>query len=161
MCAVCFVFVVMSLFLFQLCLVNMSPMRLRRGRRMIREIVPLFLLSLTPGRLSRFVDFDVFSEGPDGDPEAFSEVFERSETDFASLLAFWRNREEFPEVSEESECVRMFRGLPKTVDLEGDDLDMDEGNLEEYTPTEPDPRGPRCRLQKQKRSPSRRLAKNL
>ena len=28
------------------------------------------------------------------------------------------------------------------IDLEGDDLDMDEGDLEEYTPTEPDPRGP-------------------
>ena len=32
------------------------------------------------------------------DPEAFSEVFGRSETDFASLLAFWRNQEGFPEV---------------------------------------------------------------
>ena len=66
------------------------------GKRMIREILPLSLLSLTPGRLSRtplflscesqFVDFDVFSEGPDGDPGAFSEVLERSKTDLASLL---------------------------------------------------------------------------
>ena len=49
--------------------------------RMIREILPLSLLSLTPGRLSRthlfvscesqFLDFDFFSEGPDGDPEGF------------------------------------------------------------------------------------------
>ena len=80
---------------------------------------------------SKNVDFDFFSEGPDGDPEAFSEVFEGSETDFASLLAFWRNQEGFPGVSEESECVRMFRGLPKTVDLESDDM-------EEYTPSIPD-----------------------
>ena len=44
---------------------------------------------------SQFLHFDVFSEGPDGDPEAFSEVFGRSETDFASLLEFWRNQEGF------------------------------------------------------------------
>ena len=36
----------------------------------------------------------------------------------------------------------MFRGLPKAVDLEDDDLDLEGGDLEEYTPTEPDPRGP-------------------
>ena len=67
---------------------------------------------------SQFLDFDFFSEGPDEDPEAFSEVFGRSETDFASLLAFWRNQERIPGGSEVSERVRMFRGLPKTVDLE-------------------------------------------
>ena len=65
-----------------------------------------------------------------------------------SLLAFRRNQEGFPEVSEESEVVRMFRGLPKTVDLEGDDLDMEGGDLEEYTPTEPD----RARRQSSPRS---------
>ena len=81
------------------------------------------------------MDFDFFSEGPDGDSEAFSEVFERSETDFASLLAFWKNQEGFPGVSEESERVRMFRGLPKTVDVESDDM-------EEYTPSIPDQVGP-------------------
>ena len=64
------------------------------------------------------MDFDFFPEGPEGDPEAFSEVFGRSETDFASLLAFWRNQERIPGGSEVSERVRMFRGLPKTVDLE-------------------------------------------
>ena len=84
---------------------------------------------------SQFLDFDFFSEGPDGDSEAFSEVFEGSETDFASLLAFWRNQEGFPGVSEESERVRMFRGLPKTVDVESDDM-------EEYTPSIPDQVGP-------------------
>ena len=52
---------------------------------------------------SQFLDFDFFSEGPDEDPEAFSEVFGRSETDFASLLAFWRNQEGFPGGSEVSE----------------------------------------------------------
>ena len=31
---------------------------------------------------SQFLDFDFFSEGPDEDPEGFSEVFGRSETDF-------------------------------------------------------------------------------
>ena len=84
---------------------------------------------------SQFLDFDFFSEGPDEDPEAFSEVFGRSETDFASLLAFWRNQEGFPGGSEVSERVRMFRGLPKTVDLESDDM-------EEYTPSIPDQVGP-------------------
>ena len=84
---------------------------------------------------SQFLDFDFFSEGPDGDPEALSEVFGRSETDFASLLAFWRNQEGFPGGSEVSERVRMFRGLPKTVDLESDDM-------EEYTPSIPDQVGP-------------------
>ena len=101
---------------------------------MTRRILPLSLLSLTPESNSSFlscesqnVDFDFFSEGPDGDREAFSEVFEGSETDFASLLAFWRNQEGFPGVSEESERVRMFRGLPKTVDLESDDMDSRSG----------------------------------
>ena len=69
---------------------------------------------------SQFLDFDFFSEGPDEDPEALSEVFGRSETDFASLLAFWRNQEGFPGGSEVSERVR---GLPKTVDLESDDME--------------------------------------
>ena len=68
---------------------------------------------------SQFLDFDFFSEGPD----------------FASLLAFWRNQEGFPGGSEVSERVRMFRGLPKTVDLESDDM-------EEYTPSIPDEVGP-------------------
>ena len=84
---------------------------------------------------SQFRDFDFFSEGPDEDPEALSEVFGISETDFASLLAFWRNQEGFPGGSEVSERVRMFRGLPKTVDLESDDM-------EEYTPSIPDQVGP-------------------
>ena len=84
---------------------------------------------------SQFLDFDFFSEGPDEDPDGFSEVFGRSETDFASLLAFWRNQEGFPGGSEVSERVRMFRGLPKTVDLESDDM-------EEYTPSIPDQVGP-------------------
>ena len=84
---------------------------------------------------SQFFDFDFFSECPDEDPEALSEVFGRSETDFASLLAFWRSQEGFPGGSEVSERVRMFRGLPKTVDLESDDM-------EEYTPSIPGQVGP-------------------
>ena len=63
---------------------------------------------------SQFLDFDFFSE---------------------SLFAFWRNQEGFPEGSEGSERVRMFRGLPKTVDVESDDV-------EEYTPSIPDQVGP-------------------
>ena len=104
---------------------------------MIRRILPLSLLSDTweVESNSSFVS----CESQNVVFDTFSEVLEGSETDFASLLAFWRNQEGFPEVSEKSECVRMFRGLPKTVDLEGDDR---EGDLEEYTPTEPDPRGP-------------------
>ena len=49
---------------------------------------------------------DFFSEGPDGDSEAFSEVFEGSEADLVSLLAFRRNQEGFPEVSEVTDVVR-------------------------------------------------------
>ena len=58
---------------------------------------------------SQIVDSDFFSEGPDGDPEAFLEVFEGSDVGLVSFLTFNKSQEGFPEVSEESEVVRMFR----------------------------------------------------
>ena len=69
---------------------------------------------------SQFLDFDFFSEGPDEDPEALSEVFGRSETDFASLLAFWRNQEgELPHYDPEG---------PHSSDLEDPSPEL-EGSL--------------------------------
>ena len=60
--------------------------------------------------IRRSVVFDFFSEGPDGDSEAFSEVFERSEADLVSLLTFRRNQEGFPEVSEKFRRRPMLSG---------------------------------------------------
>ena len=72
-----------------------------------------------------------FSKGRDADSDVFSEVFEGSEADLVSCLR-GRNQEGFLECPEtvggdqavfqvQSLCV--FRGLPETVDLEGDDME--------------------------------------
>ena len=109
----------MSLFLFQLCL--LTPDAFEKGKEEDQGDFASFTSEFDTWEVesnssfvsfeSQFLDFDFFSEGPDEDPEALSEVFGRSETDFASLLAFWRNQEGFPGGSEVSERARMRKPL--------------------------------------------------